>query len=225
MSQQINLFNPIFLKQEKYFSAVTMVQALGLILAGALAISFYAGFQVRRLDKEAVSTTARLTASQTQLVQVSAAFAPKQKSASLENDIVKLDAEIKGLQQVFQVLSNGEFGNTRGYSAYMRAFARQSLEGLWLTGFSIVGAGNDIGLQGRALHADLVPVYITRLKSEAVMQGKSFSSLEMQTPKPEQPAAAEGKVAARPQAVGYIEFDLRSAGIQKESSEPAGVKK
>ena len=31
MSQQINLFNPIFLKQQKYFSARTMAIALGVI--------------------------------------------------------------------------------------------------------------------------------------------------------------------------------------------------
>ena len=33
MSQQINLFNPIFMKQKKYFSVTTMLQALGLIVA------------------------------------------------------------------------------------------------------------------------------------------------------------------------------------------------
>ena len=34
MSQQINLFNPLFLEKKKYFSAVTMTQALGLIVLG-----------------------------------------------------------------------------------------------------------------------------------------------------------------------------------------------
>jgi hypothetical protein len=34
MSQQINLFNPLFLKQKKYFSTVTMLQALGFYAYG-----------------------------------------------------------------------------------------------------------------------------------------------------------------------------------------------
>ena len=34
MSQQINLFNPIFLKQKKTFSAVNMLDALALLLVG-----------------------------------------------------------------------------------------------------------------------------------------------------------------------------------------------
>jgi len=35
VSQQINLFNPVFLNQRKLFSVVTMLQALGLIVVGA----------------------------------------------------------------------------------------------------------------------------------------------------------------------------------------------
>src|SRR5260221_6478966 len=45
MSQQINLYNPVFLKQKHYFSAMTMVQALAVVLAGAAGI--YA-FEVRQ---------------------------------------------------------------------------------------------------------------------------------------------------------------------------------
>ena len=42
MSQQINLFNPIFLKQKKYFSVVTMLQALLLIVLGSMLFFAYA---------------------------------------------------------------------------------------------------------------------------------------------------------------------------------------
>ena len=37
MSQQINLYNPLFLEKKKYFSAVTMTQAIGLIVVGMTA--------------------------------------------------------------------------------------------------------------------------------------------------------------------------------------------
>jgi len=37
VSQQINLFNPIFLRKEKYFSAKTMVESLTLILVALVA--------------------------------------------------------------------------------------------------------------------------------------------------------------------------------------------
>ena len=41
MSQQINLYNPLFLKREKHFSARTMVQALGIIALGLAALYVY----------------------------------------------------------------------------------------------------------------------------------------------------------------------------------------
>ena len=38
MSQQINLFNPVFLKQKKVFSSIAMARALGVLAFGALAM-------------------------------------------------------------------------------------------------------------------------------------------------------------------------------------------
>jgi hypothetical protein len=212
MSQQINLFNPIFLKQKKYFSALAMAQALGLILLGALLLSVYSRYQFSGIRKEAANTTAQLGLVLAQLNQVKVEYAPQQKSQILEDGVKKTEAEVKSLQQVFDTLQKGDIGNTKGYSAYMRAFSHQIVDGLWLTGFSIIGAGSEMGLQGRALRPELVPAYINRLKQESVIQGKTFSSLELQLPQPEQhPASAH--YAAAP----YVEFDLRSSGILKEA--------
>ncbi|MGE5623360.1 MAG: PilN domain-containing protein, partial [Bacillota bacterium] len=182
MSQQINLFNPIFLKQKKYFSAATMAQALGLILLGCFLFAGYASYQVSMLSKEADSTSAQLVAQQAQLNKANAAFVSRQKNQALENEVATAEAEVKSLQQVFEVLQKGEFGNTKGYAEYMRAFSRQIINGVWLTGFSIYGAGNEIGLQGRALQASSVPAYLNRLKREPILQGKSFATLDMQVP-------------------------------------------
>lgn len=211
MSQQINLFNPIFLKQKKYFSALAMAQALGLILLGALLLSIYSGYQLSGIRNEATNTTAQLSLVQAQLNQVRAEYAPRQKSQALEDGVKQTAAQVQSLQQVFDTLQKGDIGNTKGYSAYLRAFSHQIVDGLWLTGFSIVGAGTEMGLQGRALRPELVPAYINRLKHESVIQGKTFSTLEMQLPQPEPRRASAHHVAAP-----YVDFDLRSSGIVKE---------
>lgn len=217
MSQQINLFNPIFLKQKKYFSATTMAQALGLILLGCVLLSALVSYQVAMLSKEAESTSAQLSAQQAQLNQINAVSASRQKSKSLEDEVLKADAEIKALQQVFDIVQKGDFGNTKGYAEYMRAFARQAVNGVWLTGFSIQGAGNEIGLQGRALQAGMVPTYISRLKREQVLQGKSFAALDMQAP-----ASSQNEKAA---PASYIEFRLLSSGIKEDAELPGARSK
>ena len=42
MSQQINLFNPVFLKQKKVFSAVNMVDAMAALIVGVAVFYAYA---------------------------------------------------------------------------------------------------------------------------------------------------------------------------------------
>lgn len=227
MSQQINLFNPIFLKQKKYFSALTMVQALGMISMGAVLLTGYAKYQLSSLNQEADAASAQLAAVQTRLAKVTVDYAPKQKSKDLEAQVKKLEAEVRALQGIFTVLEKGDFGSTTGYAEYMRAFSRQIINGVWLTGFSIDGAGSGISVQGRAVKPELVPAYITRLRDESVLKGKSFAAFEMQLPPTEsvkqEPRKDQKEPKEQPRALSYVDFRLQSSSMIKES-EPLGGK-
>jgi len=207
MSQQINLFNPIFLKQEKHFSALTMAQGLGAIFLAAILFTAYTAYQLSSLQAEQKSVTAQLQLAKNQLAKVTADYPPKEKDMRLEASLQRTEAQVRSLQQVSDVLRKGELGNTDGYAEYLRAFARQIVDGVWLTSLTLQGAGSAISLEGSALRPELVPVYLTRLKSEPVMQGASFSSLEMQLPKVEKSAALDGKQAI---SATYINFNLHS---------------
>jgi hypothetical protein len=106
-------------------------------------------------------------------------------------------------------LKGGAFGNQQGYAEYLRAFSRQSLSGLWLTGFSIAGGG-ELEIRGRVLSPDLLPSYIQRLNREEVLAGRSFARLEMSRPKPEPVADKDKDKAAgkAPLVPRYLEFSL-----------------
>jgi hypothetical protein len=217
VTQQINLFNPIFLKQKKHFSAVTMVQALGVILLASILLGVYAGYELAGLRKEAEATTAQLRAAKAQLAQVSVTYRPRKLNEALDNEVKKTEAEIRSLQQVSETLNKGESGNTKGFAEYLRALSRQSVQGVWLTGFNVLG--NELGIRGRALQPELVPVYLNRLKREQVMQGKSFATMEMSTP--QEPAAKDASATAKPRnQPPYVEFSLQSS-----IADPAGVKR
>jgi hypothetical protein len=196
VSQQINLFNPVFLNQRKVFSAAAMARALCVLLAGVLAVAFVARRNVGALEHEAELGRARLAQSEQRLAKAKAEFAPRRKSAQLETELAEAEARLKALRDVSGVIERGELGNTRGYAEYFKALARQNLSGVWLTGVSIGGAGNEVGVQGRALDPALVPAYLGRLTHEQVMRGKGFGSLRIS-----QPAAKD---------VGYVEFSLES---------------
>lgn len=219
MSQQVNLFNPIFLRQKKYFSAVTMLQGLGLILAGTVAVSVYAKHQLSELSSQLTLATQQLNSAKAQLAKVSAEYAPRQKSKSLEDEVLRAEAELKSQTRALEVVQKGGLGDTQGYSEYLRAFSRQIVGGLWLTGFSIDGGGKAIELKGRALQPDFVPSYINRLKNEKIMRGKTFSNLAMEQPRSETPPAAAAPKSAPP----YVEFTLTSALSTKPASDTPGA--
>ncbi|MES2364865.1 MAG: fimbrial assembly protein [Pseudomonadota bacterium] len=211
MSQQINLYNPLFRKQEKYFSTATMLQALGLILLGSLLVYGFAWYRTSTLEKQSVQTEKSFQATQMRLAQTSAAFGPRHPSKLLQDEVAQMDGQVKARAQIIKLLNTGELGNTRGFSEYLRALSRQTLSGLWITGFHVTGTGSDMAINGRTLQPELVPVFINHLKKEPALAGKTFSMLEMRLPEGEK--TVDGKPAPIPP---YIEFSLR-----KMEAEPA----
>lgn len=208
MSQQINLFNPIFLKQRKYFSVLAMLQALGLIVVGSGVFYSYAVYQVQLLDKQSQETSKRYAAEQVRFANFSNEFSPQKSTLILQNELKQLEAEAAAQKEVLDTLKTGVIGNTDGFSEYMRAFARQAVSGLWLTGFEIAGDGAQMSLQGAALIPQLVPSYIQRLNKEKAMRGKTFSFLKMQQPK---------SVSTQPTSKSYVEFSMQSAELSGEA--------
>jgi hypothetical protein len=220
VSQQINLFNPIFLKQKKIFTALPMAEALGAIVLGALLLTWYAGRSVDQLAQQAAAGKLLVAERERRLAEANQQFAPRQKSPTLAAEVAQADAELAALHRVQAFLQQGTLGNGAGYAEYFRALARQHVPGLWLTGVTIVGAGTEIGVQGRAMQPTLIPQYIGRLKLEPVMQGKTFASLDIARPDAVLAAGAGagagGMAAAAPAApvapisAPFVQFSLQT---------------
>jgi hypothetical protein len=216
MSQQINLFNPAFLQQKKVFTAAAMAGALGVLAVGLAGVGVAARLRVASLQAQADQGAVQLEKTQKRLASVSAEFAPRKQDPKLAEELTLAQSELLDLKDVAGVIERGELGDTAGYAEYFRALARQSVDGLWLTGVSIAGAGADIGVRGRAMDPALVPGYLGRLRNEPVMQGKPVGSLQIGE------AAAlklvrDGKETSSP--APYVEFSLQSTP-QKDGTKP-----
>jgi hypothetical protein len=211
VSQQINLFNPIFLKQKKIFTALPMAEALGIVVAGALLMVWFAGHRVAELEQRAAAGKKALASREARLNTANAQFAPRQKSPVLLAELAEAEAQLAALHDVEAVLRGGALGNTAGYAEYFRAFSRQNVNGLWLTGLTIVGAGKDIGVQGKAMQPTMIPNYIARLTGEKVMRGKTFASLKIDRGSVATPAAPAATAATSASTLApYVEFSLQS---------------
>lgn len=217
MSQQINLVNPDFRYKRALFTARMLAQALAVLAvlgAGWYAYMFYA---VQREELATRVLAGQMAMEQARLDDMVKKYAPRSQDASLEKQVRSLEARVKDDRAVLAVLDGGNLGNTQGYSAYLRAFARQTVPGVWLTGFGIQGAGMNMNMSlgGRTLSPELVPRYLQRLNQEAVTQGRAFAALEMRQPK--SAPSADGAPARVP---NYLEFTLYSTA-QDDAGEGA----
>ena len=176
MSQQINLFTPQFLEQKRYFSAETMVQALGLLVLGILGFSGFVYWQDRDAVRQAAESARAYDLQKALLAKAAAELNPEKFETQLDQDLKTTEAAIALRRLLLSEIQSGT-GAPSAYSEYLRAFARQTVQGLWLTGIQITEGGGQLNVSGRALQADLVPVLIARLKQEAVLRGRPLDAL------------------------------------------------
>jgi Tfp pilus assembly protein PilN len=205
VSQQLNLFNPLFEKKPKPFSVRTMAQALAAIAVGVIALSFYAVVETRSVERSAAQLRDQLATQREQITKL--AKVPVQTvSKALEAEVARLESEVKARQTSLQAISTGELGNTTGFSEFFAALGRQAVPGVWLTTVTVGESGGQLTVQGRALRADLMPAFLRALNREPIMRGRKVTELKLSAIAPPQTDKSVATPGAEPQA--FIEFSL-----------------
>jgi len=202
MTQQINLLAVQFRKQRRSAtSAGILGPALGLVLLLVLAAYAYQRHGVTDMRAELVQLENALKDEQQKQAEATQALAARVKDPALAEEVERLDRQLGAHRASLGALQSGVIGNTAGFSRHMLGFARQAIDGLWLTGFSIAAGGAEMSIEGRALRADLVPAYFKRLAQEPPFAGREFSGLSIGRP---QGSAHQGNA----EAGAYLAFRL-----------------
>ncbi len=204
MSQQINLYSPLFRKQAKVFSAATMLQGLGLIVAVAGVLFYVISLQSSLLEIRAADSGRQLKGELERLKAYGARESPAERAKALAERKKALEASLAGQTQALAAFDAGTLGRTEGYSDLLRALARISMEGVWLTRVQFAEGSGELSLTGRATRAELLPAYLERLRSDDALRGQAFSRLEVTRPAPPPPAPGAPPVAP------FVEFVLSS---------------
>lgn len=206
MSQQINLFDPALRKRRIVLTAARVAMLCGVTLLGVVGLWFYEQQVIAGLRAELTTAQGLLAAQRSHIERISAAKQAKPKETKLESDIKRLEAELDLARTQMETLKGDAAGEVRGFAEYLRAFSRQSVDGLWLTGVDI-RAGGEITIRGRTLNPALVPDYIQRLDREQALRGRSFAALEMGQPaRVSSPSPGQAPVLPR-----FLEFSLATA--------------
>ena len=219
MSQNINLLGPAFRKQRQSLTLAIVLQCLAVTLVALFGYHYYLQQQVKGLSSELASAESLLKSQRGYSDKLKGKPAAEKPDVQLDADIARYESELKLASNAMEALKGGAFGNQKGFAEYLRAFSRQSVNGLWLTGFTIAGSG-ELEIRGRALSPDLVPSYIQRLNKEEVLAGQSFARLEMNRPKPVACPDKGKNEKAPPRAPRFLEFSLATTDAVKTEKTP-----
>ena len=212
MNQQVNLYHPIFRREEKKFSAATMLQAGLLVLAGIVLLYGYAWWRTVALRTELKNIDVQHAAAVARLNDVSKKLPMRHGDVRLEQEVRDLERRIQAVQMIRSYAKRDLFKGSAGYSGYLMAMARQSSGGLWLTGLTISGAGEQLVLAGRSTSPELVPGYLQRLAGEKSLAGMQFEVFQMTRPE-RKPANPEKNTEAVLEP--YVEFIVRTSAPEK----------
>lgn len=202
MSQQINLYRPIFRKQSKVFSALALAQALGLMVL-AIAVAYtYLTMRTDVLEIEARQSGQRLKGELERLKILAGGETPAEREKVLAERRKILQVTLDARTQALDALESGALGHAEGPASQLRALARLSLDGVWLTRIQFGESSGDILIGGRALQPELVARYVERLRSDPAFASQEWSGLEIKR------SAAPDKTGAA--AAASVDFTVSS---------------
>jgi hypothetical protein len=200
MTQNINLFDAGWQKSRRQLGVVPLVYGIAGVTAVLACLHVLVEFQGRGASAELRQVQALVDAERAQAQKASGQAAGRKPDPQLEAEIARLRIEVKQAQEAVAALKGGSFGEPEGFAEYLGAFSRQSLEGVWLTGFTVTGGG-EIEIRGRALRPELVPTYLKGLNREELLAGRSFARLDMRRSASQQDSG---------EAAPFIEFSLNT---------------
>jgi hypothetical protein len=223
MSQQINLFNPVFLKPKQLFSALTMAQALLAIGVGMAVLSGYSLHGSQQAQKEAAAISIQAQKLQEQMIRLVDASKPVVSDKNLETEVARMQAVFDAKSRILDFIRRGRPADVHSHGEHLMALSRSALPDVWLTRFTLRNAGADIEIEGRALQPAQVVSYVKGLSRDEVFRGKSFGNMSIhgEQEKTGGEQAAEKKPGTPPRSV---EFVLKTSDAMEGSAELTGEK-
>lgn len=184
-AQQINLYNPALRRQRVWLTLTNLAALAALFSLVLLVVGFLLHSQARTKLEAVQALEVRLAAARAETVQLGAQMAGSAGGEAAARELADLKRQVAMRKEVLAALQGGagidsvRGQSTVGFADYLRALARQTVSGLWLTGFSVGQGGFGMEVRGRMLVADRLPEYIKRLNSEATFKGQQFVSLNI----------------------------------------------
>jgi len=187
VSQQINLYQPIFRKEKIIFSAQTIVWlTLGLIVL-LIAWSLLIGQRINSLEAELERQQDAEQRAIGQLSELQSSMPSDQPDAALQAQVERLRERRDGLRESLTALERRMPATEVNLLGRLDALASKVPEGLWLSSILMADQGQTLTVGGNALEARLVPGWLNELSRIEQFSGMGFRQIHLSERPEDQP--------------------------------------
>lgn len=178
MPQQINLLTPILLAPRRYFSAQTLLQATGLLLAAGLVATLWVQHRDRQAEAAHQALLAQYATERQQLAAAQAGLPAPQDASALQQQLLQLEA---GNAQRGALLAGlGSEGGEPGrrHSDLLALIARSLPEAAWLS--ELRYAPGRVEIVGGTLDTGVLRPWLGQLGAHPLLAGQALSALRVE---------------------------------------------
>ena len=185
MHQQINLFQPVFRKQHKVFSATTLAQVAGAVAVLLLLLLGHASWTLAGMEASANNLQQQYDHLQQKISVLEEALRTPDTQV-LEDEIEQLQARIEERSDLLARFDDLSIENQSGFYSPFHTLANQHIPGLWLEGLSVDSEAR-VEIRGSTLNAKLVPAYLQQLTNQPELSATPFETVQLARPDTKQP--------------------------------------
>ncbi|CAM3835272.1 PilN domain-containing protein [Roseateles saccharophilus] len=180
MTQQINLLAPILLAPRRVFSALTLLQASGLMLLAGLVAALWLQWQDRRAEGQHQALLARFATEKQSLIVARAGLPAPLDAAPLQQRLQALEGGNGERRQLLLALGADGAGAERRNSALLALVARSLPETAWLN--ELRYAPGRLELVGGTLDTATLRPWLAQLAGHPALAGQSLAALRVERP-------------------------------------------
>ena len=179
MPQQINLCTPILLTQKRYFSAQTMVQALGVfVLLGSGLCAYW----VASLNTASDGFSKALAAQSRELESLRVALVQRQGSAgpadaALMQELQARRSELTQREGILEELRRGLIHPGAGHAARLRLLAESIPRQVWVT--EVRADESRLDVSGFTLEPAALNDWVAKLRVSPLLEGQPLSTVKV----------------------------------------------
>lgn len=178
-AQQINLLTPILLAPRRVFSALTLLQASGLMLLVGLVTALWLQWQDRRAEAQHQALLARLATEKQSLIVARAALPEPQDRTALQQQLQGIETGNEERRLLLQLMG-GEGSGERRNSVLLALLARSLPETAWLN--ELRYAPGRLELVGGTLDTAVLRPWLSQLATHPALAGQSLAALRVEKP-------------------------------------------